>query len=159
VACAKYKVLVKSPKGKDVKPTDKFWFNADFTDPQTLIKINQIQLKETKEENKTTHERISADRHLETQAAIVRLMKSRKVLGHAELISEVLNATKSRGALQPAEIKGEIEKYVLHRPIVLHKVLCGSVYMSCLTITFLFRLIEKDYMERKEGTNAYSYVA
>ncbi|KAJ5312716.1 hypothetical protein PENANT_c007G00014 [Penicillium antarcticum] len=130
VACAKYKVLIKSPKGKDVKPTDKFWFNAGFTDPQTRIKINQIQLKETKEENKTTHERISADRHLETQAAIVRLMKSRKVLGHAELISEVLNATKSRGALQPSEIKGEIEK-----------------------------LIEKDYMERKEGTNAYSYVA
>ena len=84
-------------------------------------------------------------------------MKSRKVLSHAELISEVLNATKSRGALQPAEIKGEIEKYVLC-PSLCFTVPRGICYVSCLTIPFFSRLIEKDYMERK-GTNSYSYVA
>ena len=76
------------------------------------IKINQIQLKETKEENKTTHERVAADRHFETQAAIVRIMKSRKTIKHQELIVEVTEATRSRGMLQPAEIKTNIEKYV-----------------------------------------------
>lgn len=75
------------------------------------IKINQIQLKETKEENKTTHERVAADRHYETQAAIVRIMKSRKSITHAELIAEVIEATRHRGTLQPAEIKTNIEKY------------------------------------------------
>lgn len=75
------------------------------------IKINQIQLKETKEENKTTHERVAADRHYETQAAIVRIMKSRKTIKHVELIAEVIEATRHRGTLQPAEIKTNIEKY------------------------------------------------
>lgn len=74
------------------------------------IKINQIQLKETKEENKKTHERVAADRHLETQAAIVRIMKSRKRSTHAELVAEVIKATRSRGVLEVADIKSNIEK-------------------------------------------------
>lgn len=92
--------------------SDKFSYNANFSDKQMRIKINQIQLKETKEETKTTHERVAADRHFETQAAIVRIMKGRKTLSHAELIAEVISATKTRGVLQPADIKGEIEKCV-----------------------------------------------
>lgn len=105
-------MLTKKPKGKDINPTDVFAYNAAFTDPKMRIKINQIQLKETKEENKTTHERVAADRHYETQAAIVRIMKSRKVITHAELVAEVIKATRSRGVLEPAEIKKNIEKFV-----------------------------------------------
>jgi hypothetical protein len=110
LACAKYRVLTKKPKGRDVGPTDEFSFNAGFTDAKFRIKINQIQLKETKEENKKTHERVAADRHLETQAAIVRIMKSRKQISHAELVAEVIKATRSRGVLDVAEIKNNIEK-------------------------------------------------
>ncbi|RAL14630.1 cullin-4B [Aspergillus homomorphus CBS 101889] len=129
LACAKYRVLAKKPKGRDVSKTDEFAYNPGFSDPKMRIKINQIQLKETKEENKTTHERVAADRHYETQAAIVRIMKSRKTITHPELVAEVIKATRSRGVLEPAEIKKNIEK-----------------------------LIEKDYMEREEG-NRYQYVA
>ncbi|KAL4887389.1 hypothetical protein BJY04DRAFT_204342 [Aspergillus karnatakaensis] len=129
LACAKYRVLAKKPKGRDVNDTDEFSYNPTFTDPKMRIKINQIQLKETKEENKTTHERVAADRHYETQAAIVRIMKSRKSITHAELVAEVIKATRSRGVLDPADIKKNIEK-----------------------------LIEKDYMERDDG-NRYQYVA
>ncbi|KAL2830034.1 hypothetical protein BDW59DRAFT_170319 [Aspergillus cavernicola] len=129
LACAKYRVLSKKPKGRDVNDTDEFAYNPTFTDPKMRIKINQIQLKETKEENKTTHERVAADRHYETQAAIVRIMKSRKSITHAELVAEVIKATRSRGVLDPSDIKKNIEK-----------------------------LIEKDYMEREEG-NKYHYVA
>lgn len=110
LACAKYRVLTKHPKGKDVNATDTFSYNPGFTDAKMRIKINQIQLKETKEENKTTHERVAADRHFETQAAIVRIMKSRKTIKHAALIAEVIEATRHRGTLQPAEIKTNIEK-------------------------------------------------
>jgi hypothetical protein len=112
LACAKYRVLTKTPKGRDVNPTDTFAYNSGFTDPKTRIKINQIQLKETKEENKETHIRVAADRHYETQAAIVRIMKSRKTIGHAELVAEVIKATRSRGVLEPADIKKNIDKYV-----------------------------------------------
>ncbi|KAJ6119617.1 hypothetical protein N7523_003897 [Penicillium sp. IBT 18751x] len=130
LACAKYRVLTKTPKGKEVNTTDQFLWNAGFTDEKRRIKINQIQLKETKEENKTTHERVAADRHYETQAAIVRIMKGTKEpITHPQLIADVIKATQHRGALQPADIKTNIEK-----------------------------LIEKDYMERVEG-NKYSYVA
>ena len=110
LACGKARVLTKHPKGRDVKPTDTFTFNKGFTDPKYRVKINQIQLKETKEDNKATHERIAQDRRFETQAAIVRVMKSRKTMGHAELVAEVINLTKKRGSVEPAEIKKEIER-------------------------------------------------
>ena len=84
--------------------------NLNFSDPKYRIKINQIQLKETKQENKETHERVAADRHYETQAAIVRIMKSRKKIKHAELVAEVIKATKTRGVLDPVDIKKNIEK-------------------------------------------------
>ncbi|KAF7562700.1 hypothetical protein G7046_g1449 [Stylonectria norvegica] len=123
LACGKARVITKHPKGREVKPTDTFTFNKAFTDPKYRVKINQIQLKETKEENKATHERITQDRRFETQAAIVRIMKSRKTIGHAELVAEIINLTKKRGSVEPSAIKKEIES-----------------------------LIEKDYIER-EGSN------
>jgi hypothetical protein len=38
------RVLTKEPKGKDVDPSDAFWFNADFTNKLFRIKINTIQV-------------------------------------------------------------------------------------------------------------------
>ncbi|KAH0594896.1 hypothetical protein MHUMG1_07193 [Metarhizium humberi] len=126
LACGKARVITKHPKGREVKPTDTFTFNQAFSDPKYRVKINQIQLKETKEENKATHERIAQDRRFETQAAIVRIMKSRKSMGHAELVAEVINLTKKRGSVEPASIKKEIES-----------------------------LIEKDYLEREDNSYTY----
>lgn len=110
LACAKYQVLRKHPKGREVNETDTFSFSTTFQDAKMRIKINQIQLKETKEENKETHQRVAADRHYETQAAIVRIMKSRKKIGHNDLIVEVIKATMTRGVLDQADIKRNIEK-------------------------------------------------
>lgn len=129
LACAKLRPITKHPKGRDVNLTDTFTLNASFSDPRIRLKINQIQLKETKEENKETHVRVAADRQFETQAAIVRIMKGKKRLTHANLVAEVISATRSRGVLQPAEIKKEIDK-----------------------------LVEKDYLEREEG-GVYEYLA
>lgn len=110
LACAKYRVLTKSPKGRDVNKTDKFSVNLNFHDIKYRIKINQIQLKETKEENQATHEDVNRDRQYETQAAIVRIMKSRKTISGAELMVETIRLTKNRGALDTAEIKKQIDK-------------------------------------------------
>jgi hypothetical protein len=48
-------VLVKSPKGPVVSPSDSFRFNEAFSNPLFRIKINNIQLKETAEENAKTN--------------------------------------------------------------------------------------------------------
>ncbi|KAL5350865.1 hypothetical protein ACLOAV_004436 [Pseudogymnoascus australis] len=126
LACGKVRILTKHPKGREVAKTDTFTVNLAFTDPKFRIKINQIQLKETTAENKETHERVALDRQYETQAAIVRIMKSRKVLPHQSLVAEVIEQTKMRGAVEVGEIKKNIEK-----------------------------LIEKDYIERDEGNYTY----
>jgi cullin-4 len=110
LACAKVRPLNKHPKGRDINPTDTFTINESFSDPKYRIKINQIQLKESTEENKETHERVALDRQYETQAAIVRIMKSRKTMSHGNLVAEVINQTKSRGAVEMSEIKKNIEK-------------------------------------------------
>ena len=47
LACGKARVLVKTPKSKDVMNGDKFTYNKDFTNQLFRIKINQIQMKET----------------------------------------------------------------------------------------------------------------
>lgn len=113
LACAKLRPLQKHPKGREINPTDTFTYNTAFHHDKYRLKVNQVQLKETKEENKETHERVAADRNFETQAAIVRIMKSRKRIGHAELVAEVINATKKRGVLSVQDIKKNIDRYVL----------------------------------------------
>jgi cullin-4 len=112
LACGKVRVLTKHPKGKEIKATDTFSVNLLFSDPKYKVKINQIQMRESKEETKTTHDKIIRDRKLETQAAIVRIMKSRKQLAHAVLVAEVIQMTRKRGAVDAAEIKVEIERFV-----------------------------------------------
>lgn len=109
LACGKFRVLTKHPKGRDIDHSDTFTVNTRFTDPKIRIKINQIQLKETQQENKETHERVHQDRQYETQAAIVRIMKGRKTISHPNLVAEVIGQTKARGAVEPAEIKKNIE--------------------------------------------------
>ena len=51
--------------------------------------MNAIQLKETVEENTSTTERVFQDRQYQIDAAIVRIMKTRKTLSHTLLITEL----------------------------------------------------------------------
>lgn len=62
LACGKIRVLNKSPKGKDVCDGDRFVYNGEFKCNLFRIKINQIQLKETEEEQENTQERVFQDR-------------------------------------------------------------------------------------------------
>lgn len=112
LACGRYRVLSKTPRGKEVGVGDRFEVNKGFVDVKFRVKINQIQLKETKEEVKETHERVAQDRQYETQAAIIRIMKGKKTVRHAELVGLVIEATKNRGVLDVGDIKKNIERYV-----------------------------------------------
>ncbi|KAJ8309854.1 hypothetical protein KUTeg_011719 [Tegillarca granosa] len=110
LACGKARVLQKSPKGKDIEDGDKFTFNDDFKHKLFRIKINQIQMKETQEENTSTTERVFQDRQYQVDAAIVRIMKTRKTLSHNLLISELYNQLKF--PVKPADLKKRIESLI-----------------------------------------------
>ena len=94
LACGKVQILLKSSKGVEINPSEIFSFNKGFTHKLCRIKINQVQLKETHEENQSTNERVFQDRQYQVDAAIVRVMKMRKSLLHNLLITEVVGQLK-----------------------------------------------------------------
>lgn len=110
LACGKARVLLKTPKSKEVNDNDKFIYNKDFTNQLFRIRINQIQMKETSEEQQQTEERVFQDRQYQIDAAIVRIMKMRKVLPHNLLITELYNQLKF--PVKPADLKKRIESLI-----------------------------------------------
>ncbi|CAI0548495.1 unnamed protein product [Linum tenue] len=110
LACGKVRVLQKTPKGRDVEDGDSFMFNETFTAPLYRIKVNAIQMKETVEENTSTTERVFQDRQYQVDAAIVRIMKTRKLLSHTLLITELFQQLKF--PIKPADLKKRIESLI-----------------------------------------------
>ncbi|KAL7102674.1 hypothetical protein ACP275_08G132900 [Erythranthe tilingii] len=130
LACGKFRVLQKMPKGRDVEDDDTFVFNDQFAAPLYRIKqVNAIQMKETIEENTSTTERVFQDRQYQVDAAIVRIMKTRKMLSHTLLITELFQQLKF--PIKPADLKKRIES-----------------------------LIDREYLERdKNNPQVYNYLA
>ncbi|ERL90109.1 cullin-4 isoform X2 [Dendroctonus ponderosae] len=89
LSCGKYQILVKHPPNGSVTMEDLFELNREFKEKLFRIKINQAQLKESVDEVKCTERRVLADRQFQIDAAIVRILKSRKVITHNELVSEL----------------------------------------------------------------------
>eukprot|EP01027_Heterolobosea_sp_BB2_P007789 GEZU01011566.1.p1 GENE.GEZU01011566.1~~GEZU01011566.1.p1 ORF type:complete len:187 (+),score=78.08 GEZU01011566.1:88-648(+) len=112
--CApKAKILCKEPKElKTVNDTDTFTYNPDFKSNNVRIKIGMAVVKETEEENAATKEKIEQDRKPQLEAAIVRIMKSRKQLHHNQLVDEVVRQCQARFKPTPAAIKSRIESLI-----------------------------------------------
>ena len=85
LACAKYKLLRKTPDNRTVAVGDTFAFNEAFTDKLRRIRVPLPPV----DEKKKVAEDVDKDRRYSIDAAIVRMMKSRKVVQHNALITEV----------------------------------------------------------------------
>ncbi|KAF5180491.1 Cullin-3b [Thalictrum thalictroides] len=133
LACVKGKnVLRKEPMGKDIGEEDAFFFNDKFTSKFYKVKIGTVAAqKETEPENQETRQKVEEDRKPQIEAAIVRIMKSRRVLDHNNLVAEVTKQLQSRFMPNPVLIKKRIES-----------------------------LIEREFLERdKEDRKLYRYLA
>lgn len=104
------RVLRKEPKGKEVEESDVFHWREDFTTALFRVRINQIQSKETVEENKRTNDQVLQDRQYQIDAALVRVMKSRKHLSHKLLVQEVMQQLKF--SIKASDLKKRIESLI-----------------------------------------------
>ncbi|KAJ6703705.1 CULLIN [Salix viminalis] len=127
LSCGKYRILNKEPNTKTVNQSDYFEFNHKFNDRMRRIKIPLPLV----DERKKVVEDVDKDRRYAIDAAIVRIMKSRKVLGHQQLVLECVEQLTLMFKPDIKAIKKRIED-----------------------------LISRDYLERdKENPNLFKYLA
>ncbi|CAI9297186.1 unnamed protein product [Lactuca saligna] len=127
LSCAKYKILIKEPASRTVAETDSFHFNSKFTDRMRRIRIPLPPV----DERKKVVEDVDKDRRYAIDASIVRIMKSRKVLGHQQLVMECVEQLGRMFKPDFKAIKKRIED-----------------------------LITREYLERdKENPNLFKYLA
>ncbi|KOM33528.1 hypothetical protein LR48_Vigan01g308400 [Vigna angularis] len=136
LSCAKYKILIKEPNTKTISSTDYFEFNSKFTDKMRRIKggidkfCMQIPLPPVDEKKKVIED-VDKDRRYAIDASIVRIMKSRKVLGYQQLVVECVEQLGRMFKPDVKAIKKRIED-----------------------------LISRDYLERdKDNANMFKYLA
>eukprot|EP00455_Lapot_gusevi_P043272 TRINITY_DN5238_c0_g1_i4.p1 TRINITY_DN5238_c0_g1~~TRINITY_DN5238_c0_g1_i4.p1 ORF type:complete len:690 (-),score=273.95 TRINITY_DN5238_c0_g1_i4:174-2243(-) len=132
LAHPKYKVLLKNPPSKNLNDDDTFQINAQFTSKLYKTKIPLMKtVKEAKEEESEKERDIEVQRRHQVDAAVVRIMKTRKTLPHVQLFTEVVQQLASRFQPKPQLIKQRIE-----------------------------HLIEMEYLERdKNDRTLYHYLA
>ncbi|KYK56817.1 putative cullulin 3 [Drechmeria coniospora] len=112
----KSRVLSKEPATKHIRAGDKFTFNASFQSKIMRIKapiINAVSKVEGTQERKSTEDKNNQTRSHIIDAAIVRIMKSRRELSHAQLVSEVLGQLSSRFKPEVSLIKKRVEDLIV----------------------------------------------
>jgi cullin 1 len=106
---SKYKLLKTSnPSKRLIEKEDVITFNDDFTDKARKIKIPKI----TQIDRKVVNEVVDLDRGHTIEAAIVRLMKSRKQMKLPQLLVEVNNSLKKLFLPDVKKVKKCIEKLI-----------------------------------------------
>jgi len=122
LAMGKYKILIKSsdpsvpvdPKdAKNVKTTDIFTFNDQFTSQLSKFRIPMSSLDDSH-----NSKRVDEDRTVAIDAAVVRIMKARKTLSHSQLVAEVLAQLaffRPEGKVVKKQIESLIDREYLER--------------------------------------------
>ena len=150
----KHRILRKGSKGKGISgDDDTFSYNADYTSKMTRVKVPLVSMRDAKGPA-TSGDKAAAggassraaglvdgsakvplsveeDRRHTLEAAIVRIMKARKMLNHNDLVAEVTKQLSGRFVPPPQFVKKRVES-----------------------------LIEREYLERDENDRkVYRYMA
>ncbi|CAM6042625.1 unnamed protein product [Sphagnum compactum] len=114
LACVKGKnVLRKDPMSKDISEDDVFLFNDKFSSKFYKVKISTVVAqKESEPEKQETRQKVEEDRKPQIEAAIVRIMKARRLLDHNNIISEVTKQLQARFLPNLSVIKKRIESLI-----------------------------------------------
>uniref|UniRef100_A0A2K5CTN2 Cullin-2 n=1 Tax=Aotus nancymaae TaxID=37293 RepID=A0A2K5CTN2_AOTNA len=125
------KMINHDSEKEDIDAESSFSLNMNFSSKRTKFKITTSMQKDTPQEMEQTRSAVDEDRKMYLQAAIVRIMKARKVLRHNALIQEVISQSRAR-----------------FNPSI-------SMIKKCIEV-----LIDKQYIERSQASaDEYSYVA
>jgi cullin 3 len=111
----KTRLLIKEPMSRDVKPGDRFSFNTNFVPKAIKITVNVVSAGNKVEgdtERKETEKRNNDSRSFAIEAAVVRIMKMRKTLSHAELLNETIGALNTQFKPDVSMIKKRIESLI-----------------------------------------------
>ncbi|KAK3164373.1 hypothetical protein QOZ80_1AG0016780 [Eleusine coracana subsp. coracana] len=108
LSCAKYKILKKESSNRIISPSDVFEFNSKFTDKMRRIKV---QLPPSDEKKKVIDD-VNKDRRFAIDAALVRIMKSRKIMTHQNLVAECVEQLSRRFKPDIKMMKRRIEDLV-----------------------------------------------
>lgn len=113
MACVKGKnVIRKEPMSKEILEDDVFYVNEKFVSKFYKVKIGTVVAVKEEPEKMETRQRVEEDRKPQIEAAIVRIMKARRVLDHNNIIAEVIKQLQSRFIANPGEIKKRIESLI-----------------------------------------------
>ncbi|KAK4355700.1 hypothetical protein RND71_024671 [Anisodus tanguticus] len=192
LSCAKYKILTKEPSNRTVSSSDHFAFNSKFTDRMMRIRVSIKTLYFSMMLTSSTHTRhlflmayfictvqvplppvderkkvvVDVDKHRRyaNDACIVRIMKSRKVLPHQQLVLECVEQLnrmfKDHGVesiLKDLNIGNSVGKMVEGFRVVS---LSSFVPDFKAIKKRIENLITRDYLERdKENPNLFKYLA
>ncbi|CEG80931.1 hypothetical protein RMATCC62417_15192 [Rhizopus microsporus] len=102
-----YSLLRKEPMDQEINPTDLFYFNDNFTCSSDNLKMTTATLNEVIEKDAELDKTVLLSREQQIDAVIVRIMKSKKQLGHGLLLSEVTRQV--RFPVTAQDIKKRIE--------------------------------------------------
>uniref|UniRef100_A0A0E0ARD4 Cullin family profile domain-containing protein n=1 Tax=Oryza glumipatula TaxID=40148 RepID=A0A0E0ARD4_9ORYZ len=106
-------VLRKEPMSRDISDDDNFFVNDKFTSKLFKVKIGTVATqKESEPEKMETRQRVEEDRKPQIEAAIVRIMKSRRVLDHNSIVTEVTKQLQPRFMPNPVVIKKRVESLI-----------------------------------------------
>jgi len=104
------KLILKSPPGRNMLPTDRYIANAGFRSSLFRIKVGMVKAtrkRKEKDKRRNVQAQVIADRGLVIDATVVRIMKIRKTLSHQDLFAEVQRRVKF--TLTPKMVKKQIE--------------------------------------------------